>query len=107
MLFWSTAEVLLPFLNLDSEKDPVAVANGVQGWTALHVVAPAAATAILQKSPPFVELLLERAWSMLARNPGEAERRLVRCAAEAAVAAVSQRDIREAIVKAGLPVVLD
>jgi hypothetical protein len=34
------AEVLLPFLNLDSEKDPVAVANGVQGWTALHVVAP-------------------------------------------------------------------
>merc|ERR1719281_1495323 len=44
---------------------------------------------------------------MLARNPGEAERRLVRCAAEAAVAAVSQRDIREAIVKAGLPVVLD
>jgi hypothetical protein len=99
-------EILTPFLSLDSDMDPGQMASGVCGWCALAVVDRKAASTVMQQCPAFVELLLERAWGRLAKDNGDAERRLVRWAAEAAVSAVSDPTIRNAIVKAGLPVVL-
>lgn len=100
-------ELLGPFLGSCTEREPDTVANGVVGWVALHAVDRKAACAIMQRSAPFVELLLEKAWTSLANKGGPSERRLVRWAAEAAVLAMSDVSIRKAVVQAGLPVVLD